>query len=235
MERPRLLDLFCGAGGSSVGFDRAGFEVTGVDIRPQPHYPFQQRCIQADALEYLTAHGHEFSAIAASPPCQAFTAYRRRGAGVGENYPDLIGVTRDLLRELGGVWVIENVPGAPLCLPAQLCGSSFGLDIRRHRLFETSWPIFSSPECDHGWQTPRFPQATNRTNLRSTVEVGVRRIPLDIQRRAMDIDWMTREELSQAIPPAYTRWLGEQMHTARASQQTAGLPPSPASLAAGPN
>jgi len=102
--------------------------------------------------------------------------------------------------------VIENVPGAPLESPVQLCGSSFGLDVRRHRIFECSFAVLA-PACDHSWQTPRFPPATNRTNLRSTVEVGVWRIPLDVQQRAMGIDWMTRKELSQAIPPAYSEHL----------------------------
>jgi DNA (cytosine-5)-methyltransferase 1 len=107
--------------------------------------------------------------------------------------------------------VIENVPGAPLCEPVRLCGSTFGLDVRRHRLFEANWPLRGAP-CDHSWQTPRFPAATNRApNSRRTVEIGVWRIPLDVQRRAMGIDWMTLRELSEAIPPAYTEHIGRQL------------------------
>jgi len=209
MSRPRLLDLFCGAGGAAVGYHRAGFDVVGVDINPQPNYPFEFH--QADAM---TIHpikiALRFNAIHASPPCQSFTAYRRKGHGVGDGYPNLIADVRDLLLSTGCPYVIENVPGAPLNDPVQLCGSSFGLDIRRHRLFESNVLIDALP-CDHAWQTPRFPPATNRTNLRSTIEVGVWRIPLDVQQQAMGIDWMTLPELSEAIPPAYTEWVGDQL------------------------
>lgn len=105
----------------------------------------------------------------------------------------------------------ENVEGAPLTgWVVRLCGSSFGLDVRRHRLFESNVSILVPP-CDHGWQTPRFPPASNRTNLRRTVEVGVWRIPLDVQQRAMGINWTTLEELSEAIPPAYTEHIGRQL------------------------
>lgn len=222
-RRPRLLDLFCGAGGSSVGYDRAGFLVTGVDHRPQPHYPFPDRFIQADALEYVCTHGRDYAAIAASPPCQAFTAYRRKGHGVGDGYPDLIAATRVAVAATGRPYVIENVPGAPLCLPILLCGSMFGLDVRRHRLFEPSCLMSSSIACQHQRQMPRFPPATNRTNRRSTVEIGVWRIPLHVQQRAMGIDWMTREELSQAVPPSYTAYIGTRVlrYLARRDEVTA--------------
>ena len=203
--RPRLLDLFCCAGGAGMGYHRAGFDVVGVDINPQPNYPFEFH--QGDALEYLAEHGQEFDAIHASPPCQQFTAYRRRGAGVGDSYVNLIPETRAALQMFDVPWVIENVPGAPLLDPVQFCGSSFNLDVRRHRRFESNVPI-TAPACDHSWQTPRFPPATNRTNLRSTVEVGVWRIPLDVQQKAMGIDWTTLRELSEAIPPAYTQHIG---------------------------
>jgi DNA (cytosine-5)-methyltransferase 1 len=188
-----------------MGYHRAGFEVVGVDIQPQPNYPF--RFIQADALE-VDLDG--FDAYHASPPCQAFTAYRRKGHGVGDGYPDLVAATRERLEALGAPYVIENVPGAPLKAPVTLCGSSFGLDVRRHRLFESTVDL-EPPPCAHGWQTPRFPPATNRVNLRSTVEVGVWRIPLDVQQRAMGIDWMTLRELSEAIPPAYTEHIGRRL------------------------
>lgn len=199
----RALDLFCGAGGASMGLRRAGFEVTGVDLNPQPSYPFDFH--RADAVEYpFTA---DFDFVWASPPCQAFTAYKRRPRHVTPR-PNFIPPVREKLKSWGGLWVIENVPAAPLEKPFQLCGSSFGLDVRRHRIFEASFPV-QAPECDHAWQTPRFAPATNRTNLRSTVEVGVWRIPLDVQRRAMGIDWMELRELSQAIPPAYSDCIGK--------------------------
>lgn len=214
MSAPLLIDLCCSAGGATRGYQLAGFEVWGVDVVPQVRYP-GSRFIRADALDVLAEIGcgrlPRPVAVHASPPCQTWSAYRRRGSGVGAGYPDLIGDLRMMLGLLGIPYVIENVPGAPLLDPIRLCGSSFGLDVRRHRLFETSWPT-TAPPCDHGWQTPRFPQATNRTNPRSTVEVGVRRIPLAVQQRAMGgVDWMTREELSQAIPPAYTTWIGQRL------------------------
>jgi len=203
--RPALLDLYSGAGGAGMGYHRAGFCVTGVDIAEQPRYPFHH--VVADALEYLAESGWRYAARHASPHCQRFTAYRRKGHGVGAGYPDQVSAVRDLLRQTGGPYVIENVPGAPLEQPATLCGSSFGLDVRRHRLFETSFPLLVPP-CDHTWQTPRFPPATNRTNLRSTVEVGVYRIPLATQQAAMGISWMRLGELSQAVPPLFSTHVG---------------------------
>ena len=205
----RLLDLCCCAGGASEGYSRAGFEVEGVDISPQPHYPYEFH--QADVLnldvEWITEH---FDAVHASPPCQSFTAYRRKGHGVGDGYPDLIEPVRRLLEATGLPYVIENVQGAPLRQAVMFCGSSFGLDVRRHRFFESNVPL-NAPPCDHGWQTPRFTPASNRTNLRRTVEVGVWRIPLDIQQQAMGIDWMTLPELSEAVPPSYTAHIGRQL------------------------
>ena len=206
MTAPRLLDLFCGAGGAAMGYHRAGFEVVGVDIAAQPHYPFEFH--QLDAMTFPL---EGFDAIHASPPCQKWTAYKRRPNHVAPR-PDLISAVRERIADNSDApYVIENVSGAPLrSFAFQLCGSSFGLDVRRHRLFEV-WPhdlYRISPPCDHGRQTPRFPPATNRSNLRSTVEVGVWRIPLGVQQRAMGIDWMTLTELSQAIPPAYTEWIG---------------------------
>ncbi len=187
-----------------MGLHRAGYEVLGVDIEPQPNYPFE--FVQADAMTF-PLDGYDL--IWASPPCQAFTAYRRRRDHVGE-YPNLIDATRRRLRESGAEWIIENVPSAPLERPQMLCGSSFGLDVRRHRIFETSYPVLT-PGCNHGWREKgRFAQATNRNNRRDTVEVGVWRIPLDVQQKAMGIDWTTREELSQAIPPAYSECLARQ-------------------------
>lgn len=205
MNRPRLLDLFCCAGGAAKGYHDAGFDVVGVDIEPQPDYPYEFH--QADAL---TVSLDGFDAIHASPPCQSFTAYRRKGHGVGDGYPDLIEPIRTRLERSGLPYVIENVAGAPLRNAVMLCGSSFGLDVRRHRYFESNAPL-TAPPCDHSWQTPRFPPATNRTNLRRTVEVGVWRIPLEVQQRAMGIDWMPLRSLSEAIPPAYTEHIGRQL------------------------
>lgn len=211
--RPVLLDLFSGAGGAAMGYHRVGFDVVGVDINPQSRYPF--RFIRADVTTLGLPELVKFvgaAAIHASPPCQQFTAYRRRGGGVGDGYPNLIPNAREQLVDSGLPYVIENVEYARkhLVEPVRLCGSSFGLDVRRHRLFESNLPL-QVPPCDHSWQTPRFPQATNRTNLRSTVEVGVYRIPLAVQQKAMGIGWMQLGELSEAIPPAYTQHIGAQI------------------------
>lgn len=209
----KALDLFCGAGGASYGIASEGFEVTGLDLCDHAaSYPF--RFIHGDFLcldiEYLRA----FDFVWASPPCLAFTAYQRRPGHVA-SAANLIPETRALLEAAGVPWVIENVPGARAELrdPMMLCGSSFGLDIRRHRYFEASFPIPPVP-CDHAWQTPRFPPATNRKNLRSTVEVGVWRIPLETQYKAMGgCEWMERADLSKAIPPVYSAHIARALKT----------------------
>ncbi len=206
----RALDLFCCGGGAGEGLRRMGFEVVGVDTEPHPEYPGE--FVQADALTFpLTG----FDLIWASPPCQAFTAYKRRPGHVAER-PNLIPAIRRRLKESGAAWVIENVPGAPLENPTTLCGTMFGLDVRRHRLFESSFSLMPTPPCSHGWQTPRFAQATNRKNKRRTVEVGVWRIPIEVQRAAMGISWLNREQLSQAIPPAFSEFVARRflMHAA---------------------
>jgi DNA (cytosine-5)-methyltransferase 1 len=214
VTRPRLLDLFCGAGGAAVGYHRAGFDIVGIDIVDQPRYPFE--FIQEDALKFVDSFSHpypaykasEFDAIHASPPCQAFTAYKRRPGHVAKQV-SVIPQIRRLLKESGSSYVIENVFGSELQNFVQLCGTSFGLDVRRHRWFESNVAMLAPP-CNHDLPR-RFPPATNRINLRRTIEIGVWRIPLSIQQQAMGIDWMTLEELSEAIPPAYTQWIGAQL------------------------
>jgi DNA (cytosine-5)-methyltransferase 1 len=193
-----------------MGYHRAGFDVVGVDLEPQPHYPFE--FVQDDALSYAIEHAHRYDAIHASPPCQWGTAYARRPGHVRPS-ENMIEDTRLILLHAYRPFVIEQPEhGRPhMRHPVTYCGSSFGLDVRRHRLFEASGFGIAAPTCNHAWQTPRFKQATNRANLRRTVEVGVWRIPLEVQQQAMGIDWMTREELSQAIPPAYTEHIGRQL------------------------
>ena len=212
--KPLLLDAFCGAGGCSWGYVQAGFRVVGVDIVEQPNYPFD--FVKADALAYITEHGHHFNVIHASPPCQHYTVLRKRHAD--KNYPDLVGPTRQALRRSGRLWVIENVPGAPLHNPVLLCGSAFApYAIQRHRLFESPAALDGTP-CRHERFTPRFPpNRSGRIRLAGVVSIvghgagksGGFSAPLG--RWAMGIDWMTKAEISQAIPPAYTRWIGKQL------------------------
>lgn len=193
--KPRILDLYCGGGGAAMGYHLAGFEVVG-----------------GDALHFLEGLGvSSFDAIHASPPCQAFTVYGNNRAHVRDDHPDLIEPTREALETLGLPYVIENVPRAPLVNPIQLCGTSFGLLVRRHRLFESSVKL-TAPPCDHGRFTERiFPGSTNRPNGRTVCNVGEYRVPLVAQAWAMEIDWLDLAGLSQAIPPAYTRHIGLQL------------------------
>jgi DNA (cytosine-5)-methyltransferase 1 len=213
--KPRLLDLFCCAGGAGMGYHRAGFEVVGVDIEPQPRYPFEFH--RADALEYLREHSHEFDVIHASPPCQAFTKYKNVRRDLPQKYPDLIDPTRKALIQSGKTWILENVVGAPVSGMIMLCGSMFGLDIRRHRLFESD-VMMMTPPCNHSiWEPNRFPGGRSRERgnarvlCRGTVEIGRWNIPLDIQQKAMGMDWTELHELSEAIPPAYTEYIGKQL------------------------
>lgn len=206
--RPRLLDLFAGAGGCARGYQLAGFHVTGVDIAPQPRYA-GDAFVRGDALS-PPFRLDSFDAIHASPPCQGFTAYRRRPGHVAPR-ENLIPAVREMLEASGLPWIIENVPGSPLRAPVMLCGSMFGLDVRRHRWFESNLPLMLAPPCAHGDYPRKYVGATNNKHLRRTVEVGVWRIPLAVQRAAMGIDWMELEELSEAIPPAYCEWLGRHL------------------------
>lgn len=206
--RPRLLDLFCGAGGAAMGYHRAGFDVVGVDIAPMPRYPFE--FVQADALEYCAAHGAEFDAIHASPPCQA---YSRAKNLTRKQYPMLVDKTRAALIATGRPYVIENVPGAPLKSPALLCGLMFGLKTYRHRIFETSFPVpFELHAPHHAEQDKHY--GTNRQREFVSV-VGKTQYAgyMPRAKEAMGIDWMNSSELSEAIPPAYTEYIGRYLMT----------------------
>lgn len=215
MTKPRVLDLFCGAGGAGEGYRRVGFEVMGVDIEHH-NYPcgtFEQ----ADAMDVLravVASEHNVDVIHLSPPCQRWST----STANQDKHPDYIAPMRPLLKEWvagGGVYVIENVPRAPLVDPIRLCGSSFGLMVRRHRMFESNVSLDTLP-CDHKAQgTPvgvygdhpdsrEFlrPDGTRRGAKARTLEEG---------QRAMGIDWMTWKDLTEAIPPAYTEYIGRQI------------------------
>lgn len=240
----RLLDLYCGAGGAGQGYEDAGFEVTGVDIKPQKNNPHEFFC--ADALEFLENHGHEYDAIHASPPCQKHSVMTKgRWQDRIDDHTNLIPATRWLLVHLGKPYVIENVEGARKHLidPVMLCGSMFKLEtkwgsqLRRHRLFECSFPVHDVPKCNHkkgsvigvygGGQHPgrRYHKdedgnlITPHKVFPATIGVygnsggssnrdGIQMFGTQDRRDAMCIQWMTGKELSQAIPPAFTKFIG---------------------------
>lgn len=222
-KQPLLYDVFSGAGGCGMGYHRAGFRVVGIDIKPQPRYPFA--FIQMDALEflrrYLNGEYERAAALHASPPCQFGTQLKhihKHRTEYSERHINLIPQTRDLLRAAGVPYVIENVPGAryELIDPVMLCGKTFGLKVYRHRFFECSFFMLVPPHMKHDDHTPR---AGGGISPKGFVTVagngGAKYIPDDFSgtfrdyaAMAMDIDWMNRAELSQAIPPAYTEFVG---------------------------
>ena len=206
----RLLDLFCGAGGAAMGYHRAGFdEIVGVDIKPQPRYPFT--FVEADALEYVREHGREYDAIHASPPCQRYSVLAAMHPD--RSWPDLIPETRTALARFDGPWAIENVEHAPLWNAPTLfgvhgiclCGSMFGLGVargqlRRHRLFESNVAL-PQPECRHrGRAVGVYGHGghSGKHRMLYRAEAAI----------ALGIDWMSRDELAQSIPPAYTEFIG---------------------------
>jgi DNA (cytosine-5)-methyltransferase 1 len=210
MREQRLLDLFCCAGGAGNGYYRAGFEVVGVDINPQPNYPYT--FIQGDALDYVREHFREFDVIHASPPCQAYSPLNALPSTKdASEHPDLVAATRAVLNSTGRPWVIENVMSAPLLGGIRLCGGMFGLRTYRHRRFETT--------CGLTLTEPQHPKHVIRTatkrrrelwnqgwHVSITGDVGTYLGP-----EAMGIDWMTGQELCEAIPPPYTEFIGVQL------------------------
>jgi DNA (cytosine-5)-methyltransferase 1 len=210
----RALDLFCGAGGVSRGLKLAGFDVTGVDIRPQPRY-WEGDFHQADAMTF-PLDGFDF--IWASPPCQKYTRMSQgllQSQGKAKVHPDLVAPIRERLKASETPWVIENVMGAPLENPIKLCGSSFGLLVERHRIFETSFMAFGVP-CAHHEQSKDKPALHCHTKNMASRVVGCygggrgKGDNVALWREAMGIDWMTRKEMAQAIPPAYAEFIGRQ-------------------------
>jgi DNA (cytosine-5)-methyltransferase 1 len=214
--RPRLLDLFCGAGGAAVGYHRAGFDVVGVDIKPQPHYPFEFH--QADAMTWPL---DGFDAIHASPPCQAYSvATARWGSDQVASHPALINAIRDRLESTTRPYVIENVETARWAMrsPIRLCGTSFGLvvgdrELRRHRLFELSgFSIVLVPPCAHGLRlkTITVVGGAGGKSRRDTRDGQPFANTAD-RLAAMGTPWMNGREVVEAIPPAYTEWIGRQL------------------------
>ncbi len=220
MSRPRLLDLFCGAGGCSVGYYRAGFEVAGVDIQPHPDYPY--RITVADARDVLADRDYVagFDAVHASPPCQAHTTMSNRWRGIGgraDKHVDHISAVRVLLKAWGGPWVIENVPGARAVMrsPMLLHGGQFGLGCYRPRLFESNVLLWAPPEA----APPAHPvgvygRSPDGRRLFTRADGTEQRAARSLRegQSALGVDWMSQwEDVTEAIPPAYTEFLGEQL------------------------
>jgi DNA (cytosine-5)-methyltransferase 1 len=208
--KPKALDLFSCAGGAGMGLHQAGYNVIGVDIRPQPRYPFH--FIQDDAMAWLSGEReplNSFDLIWASPPCQRYSestppAYK-------SSHPDLLPVVAEILRAQSVPYIIENVEGAAPLLrsPIMLCGSMFGLDIWRHRYFEigNTDVLFLTSPCDHSFVPVLITgQGQRIVNGKRRQRAGITEL-----RRAAGIDWMTRAEITEAIPPAYSRFLGERV------------------------
>jgi DNA (cytosine-5)-methyltransferase 1 len=214
--RPRLLDAFCGAGGCGRGYQRAGFYVVGVDIAPQPRYAGDE-FVHGDALEFIREHGHEFAAIHASPPCQAYTHARHIANRGRDDHPRLIEPVREVLKATDLPHVIENVTGAPLDNPVLVCGTSLGLNVKRHRLFECSFPVLAPP-CACGAYRPKQFASTPRLDgsrpLSAYVNPLASETTHDDFAEALGIDWIPARGkrpapgLHEAIPPAYTEHIG---------------------------
>lgn len=211
--KPRLLDLFCCAGGAGAGYAEAGFDVVGVDIKPQPRYPF--RFLQADALALDPSFIATFDAVHASPPCQSYSDLAKRN-GNADAWPRLVEPVREMLKRSRLPYIIENVEGAPLIDPVILCGTMFkGLRVIRHRLFEANFLIMTPPHGRHPichTFDKRKAQYGKTDEMRDFVSVnGGGNCSVAAARDAMDINWMTKNELNEAIPPIYTRFIGEQL------------------------
>jgi DNA (cytosine-5)-methyltransferase 1 len=213
---PKLLDLFSGCGGAAEGYRRAGFDVTAVDIVDYKRFPKTMTFVVADALDYIADHGHEYQAIVGSPPCFLHSDLIHRNKNY-EDHVDLIPETRAAMEASGKPYIIENVEGAPLIEPVVLCGTMFdGVRVLRHRLFESNITL-TAP--DHPGKHPlvytvdkRKPHYKQVDQYTGFVSVnGGGNCSVAAARTAMGIDWMTKNELNLAIPPAYTEYLGKQL------------------------
>lgn len=204
----RLLDLFCGAGGASRGYAEAGFEVVGVDIKHGKRYPYEY--LRQDVMTLDVEFLKSFDVIHASPPCQLFssTKHLRNAQGKGSSKLDLVEPVREMLLASGRPYIIENVLGAPLLNPVTVCGSFFGLKVRRHRLFESNAHLVGTV-CEHKRQgRPVGIYGSMRDEIPSG---GKTAETMEQAREAMGIDWMLWGELVEAIPPAYSNFIGQQV------------------------
>lgn len=205
-NRPLLIDLFSGAGGCAMGYYRVGFNVIGCDTKKQPRYPFL--FYQYDAFEFLELAKDIADIIHASPPCQGYSTTKNLS---GKTYPMLIPQTKDLLVNIGKPYVIENVPGSEKEMdhPIMLCGTMFNLDVIRHRYFDMWTSIEVDMECNHVKKTA--PRGEYDRGQRGYITIAGNNFENKFAKKAMQIDWMSKKELAQAIPPIYTQWIGERI------------------------
>lgn len=207
MNKPRLFDLFCGDGGAAMGYHQAGFEVTGIDIESQPNYPFE--FYQGDAL---TVSLDGFDAYHASPPCTKWSLVTKVHGG---QHDDLLTPIRERLIATKKPYIIENVRGAPLRNPFMLCGTMFGLKVRRHRYFECSFDVYFAPATCACKGKAGFTNAqrgrSSFKNKAKLITITGHNFSVTDARVAMNIDWMKQKGLSQAIPPAYTEYIGRHL------------------------
>jgi DNA (cytosine-5)-methyltransferase 1 len=202
----RILDLYCGGGGASYGYELAGWDVVGVDIAPQ--YKYKGEFIQADAIEYVRTHFREFDAIHASPPCQAYSLASMQFRKKGKKYVDLIADTRRELINTGLPYVIENVPGSPLIDPIELCGAMFGIATYRHRLFESNINLKAPPHPEHIAPNAKMGRPVKEGEYIQYIGhfSGVKLV-----QQMTGLHWLGQKELAQSIPPQYTKFIGRQI------------------------
>jgi len=205
-EKPKLLDLYCCAGGAGYGYEQAGFDVTGVDITEQPRH--KGKFIKSDAIEYLKANYKKYDAVHASPPCQEYSMSSLQFRVAGKKYDDLISVTRDALIKTGLPYIIENVPGSPLINPITLCGLMFGMKTYRHRLFESNIYLKSPKHDKHIHANAKMGRKVKDDEFIQYVGhfSGVKLV-----QEMTGLYWLGQKELAQSIPPQYTKYLGEQL------------------------
>jgi len=202
----KLLDLYCCGGGAGHGYENAGYDVTGIDNEPQPKH--RGKIIIADAIEYLKLHFQEYDIIHASPPCQKYSMSSMQFRKAGKEYVDLIEITRNELIKTGKPYIIENVPGAPLNNPIELCGAMFGMRTYRHRLFESNMPIKAPEHPKH--KNPNAKMGRKAKEHEHIQYVGHFSGVKEVQEMT-GLHWLGQYELAQSIPPQYTEYLGNQI------------------------
>lgn len=204
-RRRRLVDFGCGNGGSLRGYEQAGFEVVGVDILPQPNLAHE--FVQMDAVEFMDRYGADFDVWTGSPPCQRWSRMSKSRPGLVSTYPDLITPWRNRMRASGKLWVLENVVGSPLEDPMTLCGLSFGKEMYRHRWFQSNAPLLPPYHPPHVVPASKAGHWVPGTFF----SVAGHCAPMWKAREVMDIDWMCREDLVEAIPPYFAKHVGDQL------------------------